>query len=332
MKNKKVKIPLIILCIIALIFSAVFFVIHSKLSKVKAVKISKKPSELKIDTKKFDSDAINKNYINILLLGEDSRDKATDPGRSDSIMILTLDKAHNKIKLTSLMRDMIMDNMTGQGPMKGKNQDRLNHAYAYGGPQLSIQVVNDNFSMNIKDFVVVDFSHFDNIIDAVGGVDINISDDEVKVANGYIDEVAKIQKVKASHLTHGGLQHLNGIQALGYCRIRYVGNEDFERTQRQRTVLMQVFQKITKMSLLDASNMMDAILPNVTTSLSQTDMLSDLSYAIINKVSNIEQFRLPEDKPGYNYTTYVNDTYFLGWDKTKNVADLHQFIFEGDLK
>lgn len=332
MKNKKIKIPLILLCVILVVVSASLFLIHNKLSKVKAVKISKKPSELKIDTKKFNDTSIDKNYINILLLGEDSRDKATDPGRSDSVMILTLDKAHNKIKLTSLMRDMIMDNMVGQGPMKGKTQDRLNHAYAYGGPQLSIQVVNDNFSMNIKDFVVVDFTHFDNIIDSVGGVDINISDDEVKIANSYIKEVANLQKISAPYLTHGGLQHLNGIQALGYCRIRYVGNEDFERTQRQRTVLMQVLQKISKMSLPDASNAMDAILPNVTTSLSQTDMLSALTYVIMNKVNNIEQLRLPEDKPGYNYTTYVNDTYFLGWDKPKNVADLHQFIFEGDLK
>lgn len=332
MKNKKIKIPIIILCIIAVFISACFIIVHNKLSKVKAIQISKKPSDLKIDTKKYNSDYIEKNYVNILLLGEDSRDKATDAGRSDSIMILTLDKAHKKIKMTSLMRDMIMDNMVGQGPMKGKNQDRLNHAYAYGGPQLSIQVVNDNFSMNIKDFVVVDFTHFDKIVDAVGGVDINVSEEEMPLVNSYMDEVAKIEKTKAQHLTKAGLQHLTGSQALGYCRIRYVGNEDFERTQRQRTVLTQVFQKITKMSLPDASSVMDSILPDVQTSLSQTDMLSDLSYAILNKVTNIEQLRLPEDKPDYNYTQYVNDTYFLGWDKTKNVADLHQFIFEGDLK
>lgn len=332
MKSKNIKVLLVILCIIITIGLSLFFTIHNKLSKVKAVKISVKPSELKIDTKKYNNEQINENFINILLLGEDSRDKTKDPGRSDSIIILTLDKVHKKIKMTSLMRDMIMDNMVGQGPMKGLNQDRLNHAYAYGGPELSIKVVNDNFNMNIKDFISVDFTHFDKIIDAVGGVDINISKEEIPFINSYVDEVAHIEKSSAKHINYAGLQHLNGIEALGYCRVRYVGNADFERTQRQRTVLTEVFKKITKLNLAEASSILDTMLSQVKTSLNEAELFSDLSYILLNKMNTVEQLRLPEDKPGYNYTEYVNKTYFLGWDKEKNISDLHEFIFEGEVK
>lgn len=333
MKNKKVKIILAILvCIIAVFVSVCLYITNSKLSKIKAVQMSKKPSDLKIDTKKYNDKAIEDKYKNILLLGEDSRDKKTDPGRSDSMMILTLDKAHNKLKLTSLMRDMLVDNTVGLGTMKGKTQDKLNQAYTYGGSPFLIQVINSNFSMNIKDFIEIDFTHFDKVIDAIGGVDINVSDSEVNVANSYISEVAKIEKITPPYLKKGGFQHLNGIQALGYCRIRYVGNNDYERTQRQRTVLAEIFKKLSKMNIQDMSPVLDMMLSNVTTSLSYTDILSVLSYISLNHINSIEQFRLPEDKPGYHYDMMLNNVYFLGWDKEKNVADLHQFIFEGDIK
>lgn len=343
MKKKKIFIPIIVvLVIIAVIGGVTYLYINSKLSKINTTKISDKPSDLGINTKQFNTNTdtskdIDKNYVNILLMGSDSRDPETDPGLVDSIMILSIDKAHNKLKLTSLMRDMLIDHIQGEGATAGTTQDRINVIYKQGGGkngggQYSIKAINSNFDMNIKDYVKVDFSHFDKIIDAVGGVDMNVSESEVDVANGYIREVARIEGVKAPLLTHGGTQHLNGIQALGYSRIRYVGRQDFQRTERQRAVLTQVFSKLSSMNITEASAALDTIFPDVETSLSKTDILSDVSYVITNKIRDIQQFRLPEDKDGYSFTKYINDVYFLGWDRDKNVADLHQFIFEGDLK
>lgn len=337
MKNRGIKIVLSVIIVLILIAAVIGFFIFGKLSKVNTVKISKSSSNLGIDKSKYNnnnSDYINNNYTNILLLGVDSRNPKTDPGLADSIMILTIDKAHNKIKLTSLMRDMIIDNIQGEGATAGTTRDRINVIYKQGGGvngggQYAIKAINSNFNTNIKDYIKIDFSDFDKMVDAVGGVDINISDDEVKVANGYIQEVAKIEGIKPAYLTHGGLQHLSGIQALGYCRIRYVGAEDFQRTERQRTVLTAVFKKISSLSASDATKLTDTILPCVETSLSSTDILTDTSYIMLHKMNVGDQLRLPED--GYNYSVYINNTYFLGWDKTKNDADLLKFIYEEDV-
>ncbi|MDD3224796.1 MAG: LCP family protein [Clostridium sp.] len=328
--KKRFVIPIVLLVVIAIIGGGAFYVVNSKLSKINNKNISKNPSDLGISKSNFDSSYIDKNYVNILLLGVDTRDPQTDPGLTDSTMILTLDKVHKKIKMTSLMRDMLLSNIRGEGATAGTDKDRLNVIYKQGGGQYAIKAINSNFDMNIKDYIKVDFGDFDKIVDAVGGVDINVSDSEVTVANGYIKEVSKLENVTPNYLTHGGLQHLTGIQALGYCRIRYVGDEDFQRTERQRTVLTQVFQKLTSMNPTAAYNALNTILPDVETSMSKTDILSTTSYIAMNRIHTIEQFRLPEDKPGYNYSTYINGTYFLGWNKPGNVADLHKFIFEND--
>lgn len=326
MKKKVIIIPIFIILAFIIAFGAgTYFTINSKLSKLKTTNISKNATDLGIDTKQFNN-TVEDNYVNILLLGVDTRDANTDTGRSDSIMILTLDKAHKKIKLTSLMRDLLVTNVGS------KSQDKLTHAYAYGGPQLSLKVVNENFNMNIKDYVKVDFTHFDKIVDAVGGVDINVSDAEVKVLNGYITELAKLEKVTPQYLTSGGMQHLNGMQALAYARIRYVGDGDYQRTERQRTVLTQVFSKISSMGLTEASSMLDTILPNVETSLAKSDILSNTSYVLMNKINTVNQYRVPNDKPGYATNRMINGVFYLDWNKEGNIADLHQFIFEGDLK
>ncbi len=330
MKNKKIIILLFVLAFCAGISLTGFLIINSKLSKVMTINIARNPKQLGINKIKFHDSFIYNNYTNILLLGVDTRDPKTNLGLADSIIILTIDKAHNKLKLTSLMRDMLIDNIQGEGVTSGTTQDRINVIYKEGGGQYAIKAINSNFDMNIKDYIKVDFGDFDKIVDAVGGIDIDISQDEVSVANGYIDEVSKLENISPQHLTHGGLQHLSGIQALGYCRIRYVGNEDFQRTERQRTVLTLVFKKLISMNIVQASSILDTILPDIETSLSKIDMLSQASSILINKTNTIEQFRLPEDKPGYDYTTTIKGTYFLGWNKALNNADLHKFIFEND--
>ena len=330
MKKRRVSVSiLIVLAVIIAITAGGYLTINSKLSKLKTTKIPQNSSDLGIDTEKFNYNTdnnIEQNYVNILLLGIDTMNTSTDYGRSDSNMILTIDRAHKKIKLTSLMRDMLMYDVGS------KAQDKLTHAYAYGGAELSLKVVNENLKMNIKDFVKVDFSHFYKIVDSIGGVDVNVSEDEIKDTNVYIKEVADLEKKAPPYLTHGGMQRLNGIQTLAYCRIRHVGNGDSQRTERQRTVLTQIFNKISSMDLPQASRVLDTILNGVETSLSKKEIFSYASYVIINNIKTIEQFRLPEDKPGYSTNRMIKGVFYLDWDREGNIADLHKFIFEGDLE
>ena len=174
---------------------------------------------------------------NIALFGIDSTDSTS--GRSDSIMVATLDPIHNKLKLTSFMRDSYV-NISGYG------YDKLNHAYAYGGAALAINTLNTNFGLNISDFVAVDFASLPKIINSLGGIDLPIRDDELQYINDYIDHINSLDGTNSPHITTAGTQHVDGVQALAYSRIRYTSGGDFERTERQRTVLTALFNEALK--------------------------------------------------------------------------------------
>lgn len=331
MKKKTKKLIIILFSISALLIlliSGVFLYYNNKLAKVNHKAIPKSNKALGINEEQVKKNNFD-DYINILFLGIDTRDYDEDSGRSDVIMIMTIDQKHKKIKLTSLMRDSI-ESMTGKGPMKGKNQDKLNHAYAYGGPALSIKTINENYNLNIKDYVKVDFFGLEKIIDSVGGVDINIKKDEIPVMNSYINEIAKIEKKSPVLIENPGIQHLNGSQALGYCRIRYVGNADFERTERQRTVLIQIVNRLSSLNYGDINDITKKILPNVETSLSNASIYKLALNLIINKPKKIEELRIPIDGT-YNSET-INNTYFLGWDKEKNLQAIKNFITEDSIE
>jgi len=325
MKKKKLKVLIIIVLILLFILGIPLYLVYSKLSKVTTVSFNHTSEELGIDEKEFNTPKKSEeDFINILILGIDKAD-ATDVGRSDCTIIATIDKKHNKIKLTSLMRDMIV-NTTGQNVMEGLNQDRLNHMYAYGGPLLSIKTVNENFNMNIKDYIKTNFEGLANIIDYVGGVQINVKEDELPLINSYQASMSGANKKSYTKLPHSGLQTLNGRQAVAYSRIRYVGNKDFERTERQRTVLTAVFQKLSTLSVTKLPSAADAILPSLETSLSKGDILSLGSYIVTHNVKTVEQLRLPAD--GLSYSVNIRNTYFLGWKKDENLDLLHKFIYE----
>lgn len=329
--NKKKRVLIVatvIIIIIGLVVGIPYYMLNRQLSKINTTALPKDNSQLGIDSNAYNekNKELQDNYINILLMGVDSR-AADQDARSDSMMIATIDKKHNKIKLASLMRDMIVD-MTGHGPMEGLNQDRLTHAYEYGKAELTLKTVNENFKMNIKNFVEVDFFGLEKIIDQVGGVEINVSSEEVPYLNSYVKEVAKIEKVTPTLVTKPGLQLLNGKQAVGYARIRYVGRSDFQRTERQRTVLTKVFEKLSGMNLLQLNNAIGEMLPNVTTSMDRADIINLSKDVLLKKINKVDQLRLPID--GHNSTIYVRNTYFLGWDKKENLEALHKFIYEED--
>ncbi len=189
------------------------------------------------------------NVLNILLIGTDSRNPATDRGRSDSMILVSVNKKSKKVVMTSFLRDTWVQ-IPDIGPQ------RLNAAYAYGGPPLLVKTMQANFGIRIDKYVTINFNSFKDTIDTIGGVDIRVTDEEVPYINSGSPNSEKLKQ--------GGKYTLNGEQALTYSRIRYIGT-DFGRTQRQRTVMDEVFRKTKDMSLSELSDFLEKILPNVST-------------------------------------------------------------------
>lgn len=228
---------------------------------------------------------------NILLIGCDARN-VNERSRSDTMIILSINKKTEKIVMTSVMRDIYCT-------IPGVGNTRLNHAYAYGGAALLMETIECNFGIHIDDYISINFYGFMDVIDAIGGVTLDVSAEEIKVMNGYIGglnsllgEDSSTDKLEESQ---AGTLLLNGKQALAYSRVRYVGNADFERTSRQRTVLTAVAEKAKSMSLSELNDLMNAALPCVTTNLTQGKVLSLMLHAGTYLNYDIESARIPID-------------------------------------
>ena len=203
---------------------------------------------------------------NILLIGNDSRENGED-GRSDAMILLSISNKTKKIYMTSLLRDMYVD-------IPGHKGNRLNAAYSYGGAELLMETIEQNFDIHINRYVLVNFEAFANLVDAVGGVDLELSSKEVEYVNGYLVEynilLGRPEGTDYFADTSGGMVHLNGPQALAYCRNRYIGT-DFGRTERQRKVLAEVIHKLPKGVLTNPKGLIDGLMPNLTTNLTQAE-------------------------------------------------------------
>ena len=204
---------------------------------------------------------------NVLLIGNDSREAGAD-GRSDAMILLSISNETKTIHLTSLLRDMYVD-------IPGYDGNRLNAAYAYGGPKLLMETIEENFDIEVNRYILVNFQAFAKLIDAVGGVELDVTNEEVQYINAYLVEYNILEGNEAgtNYLDESlsGTVHLNGPQALAYCRNRYLGT-DFGRTERQRKVLSAAIRNAPKALLKDPLEMMNDILPMLTTNLTQAEI------------------------------------------------------------
>lgn len=242
--------------------------------------------------------------VNIALFGVDRRNE-NDRGRSDAMIIATLDLKHKKVKLTSLMRDLYV-------PVDGHGYTKLNHAYAYGGAELAIKTINQNFGTNIRNYVTVDFFALEAVIDAIGGVEIDVKPNEVKYVNEYMKETAQLQNKEMIPLTASGKQTLNGMQAVSYARIRAVGNGDFERTERQRLVLSAMLDKVKSKGATAIPKLLFEVTPHIETSLSRGDILP-LAYEFFKQQPLVlEQERFPMDGDWKGAT--INGSWYMRSD------------------
>lgn len=262
--------------------------------------------------------------ITVALFGIDSRKEGSFKGRSDSIMLATVDFARKEIRLSSLMRDTKVK-------IENRGYEKLGHAYAYGSAPLGIKTINQNFGTDIRDYATVDFFTLAKIIDVLGGVEIEVQEREIPWINSTIKEVARIQKVEPPLIKEPGLQTLNGAQAVGYARLRKVGNSDFDRVKRQRLVLTEMIKKIEEIDITDIPALITEVLPNVETSMDASTILQlALSYFKAGGGFTIETQTFPVQ--GYYWNDIApNGQWMLGVDLNVIKNQVQDFVYK-DIK
>lgn len=307
-----IKLILILLLIAVIIFGIYSFISLSLITKVNYKKTGERSRT---------PNAMSEDYVeSILVIGTDGR-SANDRGRSDSMILVSLNKKTNEIIMTSFMRDSYVN-------IPGRGMDKLNAAYSYGGAELLMDTIESNFNIKIDHYVSINFSSFAALIDAAGGVDITLSDEEAEAVNIIlVSEVNGLMgdEPTADFLAGGGNLHLNGKQTLCYSRIRNVGNIDFERTERQRTVMTKLIKKAASSGLSFINKAADEALPNITTNMTRAKLykLSLRLPFVLNYKT--KQLQIPAEGTYWGENVYAGAV--LSMDYTTNIDIIEKTIF-----
>lgn len=260
---------------------------------------------------------------NVLVIGTDSRDPSQENGRSDSMILVSLNSKTHKMYMSSFMRDAYVD-------IPGHGSAKLNAAYSYGGADLLMDTIEANYNVKIDSYVSVTFKGFAGIIDSVGGVKITLSDDEANALNVILQsEVNEIMgdDVNDDLLSGGGTYKLDGKQALSYSRIRYTGNADFERTERQRTVMNQVFKKIKSLNPAYIGSLFSKSVPQLTTNMSASELyLLSLRLPTL-LIYGTQQQQIPADGTWSNGSADGQDVLKVDFDANQKI--LADTVFAG---
>ena len=266
---------------------------------------------------------LDEHLINILCIGVDSRNNDLE-GRSDAMILFTINRDEKKMVMTSLMRDCYVS-------IPGYGNNRLNAAYAYGGAELLYETIQANFGIPVNKCIVVNFQFVAEMVDALHGVDLRLSKDEVKVMNDYVRSmngtIFEADKedgiVPVPETDHVDL-HLSGKQALGYSRNRYTGT-DYNRTERQRNVITKCLEKLKKCSLFELHSLAEQLLPDIGTDLSEGDIAQLLLIMADMKNHELDQFTIPG--PGTSYDLVVNGMMVLGVDYGANLSLWNEKVY-----
>lgn len=258
---------------------------------------------------------------NVLLVGVDRQEKTWN-GNSDAMMLVSVNKKQNKVSIVSLMRDTYVD-------IEGVGYAKLNAAYAYGAGPLLCQTVTDTYKVKVDRYAAVDFWALVDIIDIIGGVSLQITAKEAEVANGYIRDMCERQlniDPSGHYLpSEGGLVYCDGVQAVAYARNRYVGNSDFQRTERQRYVIQQLMEEVKQMSIAQMTEKMQAILEHVTMNIPETEIWSMLGEVPDILEYEFEMSRVPYDNMYSTIYVKGQDMLVPDWDAT--IEKLHNTIY-----
>lgn len=261
---------------------------------------------------------------NILLCGTDGRPGETN-SRSDAMMILTVDSKNKSLKLTSLARDTYVST-SGYGDIK------LTEAYAYGGINLLAETIESNFELDIQNYAIVDFYSFMDIIDTLGGITVDVKQNEIKESNKFIPETygwnSKNTKEPISYIQSAGEQKLNGYQSLAYSRIRKgTSGGALERDKRQRQVIEGMMNGVKDLPVTKYTKLLDAILPYVKTNMKPDEILNIAGRVLKIGDFNINQMEFPIDDGINSKNVRINNKSVMQFEPS-SLDILHDFIFE----
>ncbi|MBQ4119908.1 MAG: LCP family protein [Clostridia bacterium] len=319
---KVLTVIIVILLVLAITFLSLFNYNYNK--------ITTNPEELGFEN------IIDQKIVNIALFGIDTRSKSSFKGNSDSIMVLSINTETNAVKIVSIMRDSLVEINDGEKTYYNK----INSAYgsASGGPELAIKTLNHNFGLDISEYATVNFYGMAEIIDAVGGIDVEFTRQEVVTnhADGFNGLVKRhCEKIGVDpepyYIRTEGKHHVNGIQAVAYSRIRkyeniWGTNNDFGRTDRQRYVMEQLFEKAIKLPKSRYVNLVKALIPYTETSLSYSEIMG-LAFDVLLDSPTFEQTRMPLNEYQMKAPNIprVGSTVYYDLEFAKDL--LHEFFY-----
>lgn len=286
---------------------------------------------VRVDDLKITPD-LDANWLNVLLLGSDQR-SSTEPYRTDSMIICSINKSTGEVKLSSLMRDTAME-MNDLGNQSGLY--RMNVACYVGGPEYLMRFLNENLKLNIQNYVMVDFNSFSAIAEQLGGIDIPVSQAEMDEINFNLHRQAKVahaagmseEEVYEKYVyleEYGENVHLNGPQVLGYARIRKL-DSDSMRTERQRKVLVAMLEKLRTRNVQEIMQLAMSLSGYVTTNMSIDDIIT-VALTVVTSDLNVGQLRLPV-ADSYLLETRDGESMLYDTNWNANAEALHEFIYK----
>ena len=267
-----------VLAALIALFAGAFIVAASTLSSIGSLDIDKHNIGISDQAK-----STLKDYENIAVLGVDSRDMEDDTdSRSDAMVIVSINKKTDEVKMFSVFRDTLLDLGDDHG------LDKITHAYAYGGAELTLYTLNHNIDLNIKKAVVINWKTVAEIIDTIGGIEIDVQESEIDEINKYVGGTAKRTGSEKIKVEHAGKQTLNGAQAVTYARIRKDAvTGDYRRNERMKVVMATTFKKLKESDLMTIKEVCDNALPQAKTNLSTTEMMKlGLKFKKLNMTSS----------------------------------------------
>lgn len=321
-KRRKIKIIVFILELVMLLVVLAALYVSIKMSKLDSgEKIDEKDHKVNEDIKGQTVEQMEK-YTNIALFGLDNRSNGNfEQGNSDVIIICSINEKTKEVKLVSVYRDTYLDMTDSKHGYR-----KANAAYAYGGYTQAVNMLNVNLDLDIKDYVSFDFNAVASAIDILGGVEIEITNQEAKAMLGYIEEVARLSGKKANYLYKGGTYLLDGVQATAYARVRQTAGDDYKRTERQRLVIEKMVEKALQTDILTINSLIDEIFPKIKTSFTSAELLLLAKDAFSYQLG--ENTGFPFEKTTANLGYGLDCV--VPMDLVYNVEELHRFLFENE--
>ncbi|MDU4934844.1 MAG: LCP family protein [Peptostreptococcaceae bacterium] len=321
--KKITKILLVTLSVILIVALGGFGFIYSNLNKMYV-------KDESINSQEKEDDTVQGTEVegitNILLVGTDGANVERS-NRSDSVMLVTIDNNNKDIKISSIARDTYVD-------IPGHSTEKLTHAYAYGGIDLLKQVFEVNFNIKVDKYIAVNFVSFMDIMDEIGGVEVNVEEKDVNEINKYIDACYdyyydRKDEIEKKYITKAGKQRLNGYQALAFSRIRYTDSA-YARDNRHREVAESVYKEFLNSGAKEYQRAAEIIIENTKTNISPMEMINLGFTALQINDKEIEQLQFPLAEYRNGHIISKKKGWVIEWDKEPNLNAWHSFIYGED--